>query len=220
MNEVDFLLWVRGPGLAISSTIFVLGLTLRLFEIFMLGRKKNLAELRSSGVMEGFRTIITRSRTDDTFTSKRTLFTQIAGWVFHTGLFITIFLLTPHIEVFKSFLGFGWPALPTAIVDLITVVTLITLLAILLRRITNPVLKFLSTSQDYFVWALTFLPLLTGYMAYHHLYFSYTWLLGVHILSVCILMVFFPFTKLTHAVTIFIARWYNGYMAGQKGVKQ
>ena len=61
MNEVDFLLWVRGPGLAIASIIFVFGMILKMFEIFMLGRKKNLAELRSSGIREGFRTIITRS---------------------------------------------------------------------------------------------------------------------------------------------------------------
>ena len=220
MNSVDFLLWVRGPGLAIASIIFVFGMTLRMFEIFMLGRKKNLAELRSSGIKEGFRTIITRSGGVDTYTTKRTMFTHISGWVFHLGMFTAIFLLAPHIELFKSFLGFGWPALPTAIVDFATVIALITLLAILFHRLTNPVMKFLSVGQDYVVWALTFLPLLTGYMTYHHLFFPYTWLLGIHILSICVLLVVFPFTKLTHAVTLFTSRWYNGYMAGQKGVKQ
>ena len=220
MNEVDFLLWVRGPGLAIASIIFVFGMTLKLFEIFMLGRKKNLAELRSSGIKEGFRTIITRSVSVDTYTAKRTMFTYVTGWLFHLGMFVAIFLLTPHVELFKSFLGFSWPALPTPIVDMITVITMITLLVILFHRLTNPVLKFLSVGQDYIVWALTFLPLLTGYMAYHHLFFSYTWLLSVHILSVCVLLVIFPFTKLTHAVTVFTSRWYNGMMAGQKGVKQ
>ena len=220
MNEVDFLLWVRGPGLAIAAVIFVLGMTLRMFEIFMLGRKKNLAELRGSGIKEGFRTIITRSGHVDTYSTNATRFTHISGWVFHIGLFTAIFLLTPHIEVFKSIIGFGWPALPTAIIDLATVITMITLLAILFHRITNPVLKYLSTGQDYIVWSLTFLPLLTGYMTYHHLFFSYTLLLGLHIFSVCVLLVFFPFTKLTHAVTLFISRWYNGMMAGEKGVQQ
>ncbi len=220
MTSVEFLQWVRGPGLAISSIILVFGMTLRVLEIFMLGRKKNLAELRSSGVKEGFRTIITRFAGVDRNTTRRTMFTHITGWVFHVGLFVAIFLLTPHIEIFKSFLGFGWPALPTAIVDFVTVITMITLLIILFHRITNPVLRYLSVGQDYLVWALTFLPMLTGYLAYHHLFFPYTWLLGVHILSVCLLMVLFPFTKLTHAVTLFVSRWYNGYMGGQKGVKQ
>ena len=220
MNSMDFLLWVRGPGLAIASIIFVFGMTLKMFEIFMLGRKKNLAELRGSGIKEGFRTIITRSKHSDTYSTRHTKFTFYVGWTFHIGMFIAIFLLTPHIELFKSFLGFSWPALPTPIVDLATVIALISLLAILFHRITDPVLRYLSVGQDYVVWALTFLPLLTGYMTYHHLFFPYTWLLGIHILSICILLVVFPFTKLTHAFTLFIARWYNGMMGGEKGVQQ
>jgi nitrate reductase gamma subunit len=220
MSAVDFLLWVRGPGLQIATIIFVLGIALRVFEIFMLGRKKNLAETRRSGVMDGFRVIATRSGHVDTYSTRHTKFTHYSGFVFHIGLFVTIFALTPHIEFFETFLGFAWPGLPTPIVDFITAVTLITLLAVLFHRITNPVLRFLSTGQDYFVWALTFLPLLTGYLAYHHLFFPYTWMLGIHIFTVLLLMVFFPFTKLMHAFTLFLARWYNGMLAGEKGVTQ
>jgi nitrate reductase gamma subunit len=34
-----------------------------------------------------------------------------------------------------------------------------------------------------------------------------------------LLLVVFPFTKLTHAFTVFIARWYNGAIFGRKGVE-
>ena len=57
MNSAEFLLWVRGPGLQIATVFFVFGIVLRLFEILLLGRKKNLAVLRSSGVMEGVGTV-------------------------------------------------------------------------------------------------------------------------------------------------------------------
>ena len=67
-------------------------------------------------------------------------------------------------------------------------------------------------------WTVTFLPLLTGYMAYHHLLLDYTLMLAVHILSVELLLVVFPFTKLTHMATLFISRWYNGEWFGRKGV--
>ena len=33
-----------------------------------------------------------------------------------------------------------------------------------------------------------------------------------------LLMVLFPFTKLSHAFTLFIARWYNGAISGYRGV--
>ncbi len=218
MNSAEFLLWVRGPGLNIALAIFTIGMLIRLLEIFMLGRKKNLAELRANGASAGLRTIFTRSTPADKNSMRRSMFTFVAGYGLHIGLFVAIFLLTPHIQLLQSLLGFGWPALPTPVVDLFTVIALISLMALLWRRLTHPVVRYLSTPQDYLVWAATFLPLLTGYMSYHHLWFPYSWLLGVHILSVEFLLVLFPFTKLSHAFTLFISRWYTGMMAGEKGV--
>jgi nitrate reductase gamma subunit len=220
MNETDLLHWARGPGLEYASMIFVFGMILRLIEIFMLGRKNNLAELRSNGIAAGIRTIFSRSVPSDKNTFRRSIYTLVAGYVFHIGLFVALFLLAPHIQIFKSIFGLVWPALPTTVVDFFVVLSLISLLAILWHRLTHPVIRFLSTGQDYLVWALTFLPLLTGYMSYHHLFISYTTMLALHILSVELLLVVFPFSKLTHAFTLFISRYYNGMMAGQKGVRQ
>lgn len=219
MNAADFLLWVRGTGLQIATVIFVFGIVLRLFEIFSLGYKKNLAATRSRGIREGFRNIFTRSLPRDKSTFKRSMLIILAGYIFHIGLFVVIFFLAPHISLFEGVFGFGWPSLSTPIVDLFAVITMVALLVLLFNRLTNPVLKFLSTQQDYFIWVLTFVPLLTGYLSYHHLFLSYNWMLGIHILSVEVLMIFLPFTKLSHAFTLFIARWYSGSMMGQKGVK-
>ena len=220
MNETELLLWARGPGLEYATIIFVFGVVLRLIEIFMLGRKKNLSELRASGVAAGIRTMFTRSVPLDKNTFRRSVYTVVAGYIFHIGLFVSLFLLAPHIELFESLFGLSWPALPTTVVDFFVVLALISLLAILWHRLTNPVIKFLSTGQDYLVWTLTFLPLLTGYMSYHHLFVPYTTMLALHILSVELLMVMFPFTKLMHTFTLFISRYYNGMLAGQKGVRQ
>jgi len=144
----------------------------------------------------------------------------VAGYVFHIGLFVVILLLTPHIQLSKSLLGFGWPALPTPIVDFFTVLTLVAMVVILWRRATHPLMRFLSTYEDYVVWIVTFLPLLSGYMSYHHLLLPYQWMLGLHILSVALLLIVFPFTKLMHTFTLFLARWYNGTIAGEKGIRQ
>jgi nitrate reductase gamma subunit len=219
MSADELLMWVRGPGLVIAACVFGFGVLLRLIEIFMLGRKKNLAELRESGVGAGFRTVLSRSVPEKN-TLKRSMFTIVAGYVFHIGLFVTIFLLTPHIKLIEGLIGFAWPGLPTPVVDFFAVLTMLSLLAVLWHRISSPVMRYLSTSQDYLVWVLTFLPVLTGYMAYHHLFFQYTMVLAIHILTVELLLIAFPFTKLMHAFTLFISRWYNGYVAGQKGVQQ
>jgi nitrate reductase gamma subunit len=217
MTETDLLLWARGPGLQIASIIFVVGVVVRLFGIFTLGRKPNLAEARGSAMAGGLRTILTRSFPDSS-THKRSAFTHIAGYVFHIGFFVTVFLYAPHILVIDAVMGVSWPALPTPIVDATAVLTMITLVAVLLHRISDPVLRFLSRFQDYFVWFLTILPVATGYIAFHRIGLPPPTLIAVHILSVELLMVVFPFTKLMHAFTLFMARWYNGAIAGYKGV--
>ena len=92
------------------------------------------------------------------------------------------------------------------------------LLVVLFDRIRSPVKRFLSTFGDYFAWAITFLPVLTGYLAVKHLLLPYTTMLAIHILSVELFLVMLPFTKLIHTFTVFVSRWYNGDISGRKGV--
>ena len=99
MTETELLLWVRGPALQIATVIFLLGIVVRLAEILMLGRKKNLAEARGSAVAGGLRTILTRS-IPDPGTMKRSTFNVVAGYIFHIGLFITLLFFAPHILLF------------------------------------------------------------------------------------------------------------------------
>jgi len=219
MNEIEFLSWVRGPGFQIATIIFVAGLIIRLGETLLLGRKTNLAEAKGSEMSSGLRTIASRMLPPDMETFKRSTFTVTAGYIFHIGLFVTIFLFAPHILLLKDIIGFGWPSIPTQIVDAIAIVSIITLLAILAHRITDKVLRYLSGPQDYIVWLVTITPLVTGYMAFHRLGGSPVTLLALHILSVEVLMVLFPFTKLMHTFTLFLARWYNGAISGYRGVE-
>lgn len=219
MNGPDFLMWVRGPALAAATAIFLFGMTLRLIEILAIGRKKELAEKRDHGLPHGVRTVFQRFLPIDAATARRSLLLVIAGYVFHIGLLATIFLFAPHIQTFKSLLGFSWPALPSPVIDLLTVLAMGAMLVLLWRRVSEPVARFLSTFEDYLVWLLSFLPLLTGYMSVHNLLLPYEWMLGLHILSVAALLILLPFTKLTHAVTFALARYYTGYRAGEKGVQ-
>lgn len=218
MTDVEFLLWVRGPAFNAALFIMLAGIVVRVLEILFLGRKTNLAEGRGSEVAGGFRTILSRQLAPaDTF--RRSRFTIIAGYVFHIGLFVVIFLFVPHILVVEHALGISWAGLPSNIIDATTVITIVALVAVLVYRIKNPVLRMLSNASDYLVWLVTILPLITGWMAFNRVGLSGPMLIGVHILSVELLMVLFPFTKLSHAFTLFLARWYNGAIAGYKGVQ-
>lgn len=217
MNELQFLTWVRGPGLNIAIGIFVLGVLWRLIEIYSLGRKKDLAAPRHRSGASGLNTVFRRSLPPPGML-KRSPVSYMGGYVFHIGLAIVVFLFAPHIKLVEGLIGLSWPALPSPVVDAVTVVTLATMVVVLVDRINKPVKRFLSTFEDYFTWALTFLPLLTGYLAVKHLLLPYTTMLALHILSVELLLIAIPFTKLFHVITLFASRWYNGNIAGRKGV--
>lgn len=218
MTETELLTWVRGPGFQIATIIFVLGIILRLFEILMLGRKANLAEAKGSEMSSGLRTVFSRT-IPDASTFKRSAFTVTAGYIFHIGLFVVIFLFAPHILLFKDIIGFGWPALPSTVIDATAVITIITLVIVLVHRLRDPVKRFLSNFDDYLGWFVTILPLITGYIAFHRIGMSAPSLIAIHILSVELLMVVFPFTKLMHMFTLILARWYNGAISGYRGVQ-
>jgi nitrate reductase gamma subunit len=218
MTEIELLAWARGPGFQIAGMIFVFGIIVRFFEILMLGRKANLAEPKGSEMSGGLNTIMSRF-IPDKGVFKRSTFTIVSGYIFHIGLFITIFFFAPHILIFKDVVGLSWPSLPTPVVDATAVITIIALVAVLVHRLRDPLMKYLSNSQDYLAWFVTILPLVTGYIAFHRIGLPAPSLLAIHILSVELLLVVFPFTKLTHTFTLFLARWYNGAVSGYKGVQ-
>jgi len=217
MSEAELLIWIRGPALQAATVIFLLGVVVRVLEILVLGRKPDLAEPRGSAVAGGLRTLFARSF-PDRGTLQRSTFNLVAGYIFHTGIFIALFFFAPHILLFHEVLGLSWPSLPTQVIDATTVVTIIALLAVLVHRVAHRVMRYLSRFQDYLVWLVTILPMVTGYLAFHRIGLAPQYLIALHIASVELLMVVFPFTKLMHAFTLFISRYYNGAMAGYKGV--
>ena len=218
MNETELLTWLRGPGLQLAVAIFVLGLVFRVIQNLTVGMPKNLAEPKGGTFGPGIATIFRRFKFHRHSTN-RGYFTIIAGYTFHIGLFITLFFLDQHILLFKSILGFGWPALPTVIITFCALISIAALFAVLVYRVMDPVRRKLSVYQDYLVWVLTIGPLFTGYFTMHPIGFSYTMLLSLHIVSVELLLIAIPFTSLSHMVSLFISRWYNGALAGYKGVR-
>ena len=104
-------------------------------------------------------------------------------------------------------------------IDASAVVSIIAMLAVLINRLSNRVMRYLTTFEDILTWLVTFLPLLTGYLAFHRIGFTAPTLLAIHLLSVELLLIVFPFTKLMHTFTLFLARWYNGAISGYRGVE-
>jgi len=214
MNEVELLNWARGPGLAYAIIIMVAGLTLRVIEIVAMGRPKELAKVRSSGVSDGLMMIVKRSVPEP-----RNWRYITASYIFHIGLLIVVFFFIPHTQFFRDLFGVFWGGWPNYIIDFFTVLSIAAMMYVLVQRRIDPARRILTRPSDYVAWVVTFLPFVTGYMAFHRLGPDYTLMLALHILSVELLMVMLPFTKLTHAVTFVLSRYYTGSNMGRRGIK-
>ena len=92
-------------------------------------------------------------------------------------------------------------------------------IALLVRRVTSPVLKLISNFDDYFSWLVTMIPLLTGLLIPIRFGFRYETLLAIHILSVAVLMIWLPFGKLGHTFLVFITRGTTGMVFDRRGAR-
>jgi len=214
----DLLMWARGPGFDIALIIFVAGIVLRVVEIIILGRKKDMAPAKGSPVAQGIKTIFSRSFPRPGLV-KFAPITYVGGYIFHLGFFVAFLFFAPHIAIFEDAFGISWPNAGRVIIESATALAVLALIALIYSRMTDPVRKALTTFDDYLVLILSGLPLITGYVAVNKLFGDPQMMLAIHILTVEALMVAFPFTKLMHAVTFVMARYYNGSIQGRKGAE-
>ena len=216
---MDLLDFARGPALQVAAYIFVAGILWRLIGILMLKEKPEFSEpRRPGGLMAALKVIYTRSFTAPPF-KRATMYPKMLGYVLHIGFFVVIFLFVPHIVFFEGFLGFDWPGLPNNVIYLSGVATVVAGLALLVRRLTNPVLKLISNFDDYFSWFVTMLPIVTGLIMPVRMGVRYETLLAIHILSVAVLMIWLPFGKLGHSFLVFVTRGTTGMVFERRGAE-
>jgi nitrate reductase gamma subunit len=226
MSLLDF---ARGPALQWSIVIFLVGVLWRLLGVLLLRTRKDLSEPRKAAAWKGLRLIALRSWPRKEFLGG-TAFGEVMGYTFHLGFLLALFCFVPHVLFFadvargligtdlSSLLGFGWPTLPNSIVTLLSAISIAALVAVLVHRLVSPVKRLISNFDDYFSWLVTTAPLVTGMAAFAHLGgWPYERLLAVHILSAELLLAWFPFGKLMHAFTIFVARGSTGMIFERKG---
>ncbi|MGO9930256.1 MAG: nitrate reductase [Steroidobacteraceae bacterium] len=216
---MDLLGFARGPALKTALVIFCVGVAWRIVGFALLRLRRDWNKPRASLLrswMGGIVTVGSRSWPHPEFIG-RTGAGEALGYSYHIGLFIVVLLFTPHIIFLGSLLGFTWPGLPSSLITVVSVLTLTLFLAVLFRRVTNPVMRMLSNFDDYFSWLITALVIVTGLAATAHIGGPYQTLLAVHILSVDVLLIWFPFGKLMHAFYIFPSRAINGALLARKG---
>lgn len=210
-----FLWLVEEPLWYFSATVFVVGVVWRLFAMARLGRSDDLSVARGSGGGGAVRALLLHFIPHGGFFSK-TIFHFIAGYAFHIGFFVLLLFAAPHVDFIEErILGFGWAAMPRWAFILTAQISFAGLIFLWARRISDPVQRQISDADDHAGTWLTFIAMLTGCLALQE---SNDFLRGLHMLSVEIWLIYFPFSRLMHAFTWALSRSNMGTVFGRRGV--
>lgn len=224
---MDMLDWARGPVLTAALTVFVTGAAWRLFSLARLPAAPVAAPARRAfGRVDALRSAMARMLPRRGMMASATLVT-LNPYVFHVGLALVFFGYAPHIAFIRRLTGLGWPALPDMVMYLAAATTIVSLLIALLFRLTDPVLRKISRADDMLAWLVTMLPLITGMAVVGepsaavlaHDKVLYRGPLAVHLFSLELMLVWFPFGKLMHAFLFLPARMQLAMFLGRRGVK-
>ena len=222
MKAMTLLDLVRGPMFFWALMIMVAGILWRLSGLIFFRLQSRAAKPKDDApIVAGLRTVALRSVPPHEL-EKNITFQHFTGYAWHIGWFATFLFLGAHLPLFKSILGFVWPALPNGVILVLAAMTLGILLTLWIRRWFNPVLRLISNFDDHLSVLLTILPLFTGITAFTHwapFGTRYETMLAIHILSVELLMVWIPFGKIFHVVTSMIVRFRTGAAFSRRGVK-
>lgn len=225
---MDLLDWVQGPLLALSLLIFIAGVTWRLFVLWRMPRSQasGAPARQNFGTSAALRAALTHMLPRGGFHPSATL-VNINPYVFHIGIALVFFGYAPHIAFIHRLTRLSWPAFPDMVMYIAAAATITSLLLALVFRLTDPVLKRISTADDMITWVVTFLPFITGMavigdpssiiLARDHA--IYRGPLAVHLLTLELLLVWFPFGKLMHAFLVLPSRMQLATFFGRRGVR-
>jgi len=226
---MDLLDFARGPALWLALAVFVLGTLWRLAGVLRRPRKPDLSPAREGAPTDvaGALGAIAHYMWPRKEFRRTALVKTVNGYVFHIGLALVFFGYAPHIAFIGGLTGLAWPALPDLVMYIAAGATIVSLLVALGARLTDPVLRTISNADDSITWTITFLPLVTGMavalepsaaiLARGQVLYPVP--LAIHLLSLELLLVWFPFGKLMHAFLFAFSRGATGVRFSHRGVK-
>lgn len=123
----------------------------------------------------------------------------ILVFIFRVGLVFTPIFLLAHNIILKERWGLRLWTLPEATSDILTIAVIISAVFLILRCVALPQVRIITTAYDYLLLAIFTAPFITGFLAYHQVPDYKFWLI-VHIICGEIMLIAFPFTRLSRPV--------------------
>lgn len=211
-----FVEFVNGVFWDFALIVFFAGIAWRIVAVLRRGARQDFSEGRNSGIsgaiMANIHGFYPRKEV-----SPRIRLQVVAGYMFHLGLFVLLFFAAPHVKfIAEHITGFSWIPVPYWAFIVASEIAFAGLIMLWVHRVLNPVTRLISKRSDHIASILVFVVMLTGCMALGEASIE---LRAFHRFTVELLMIYFPFSALMHAIMFVPSRAYTGAFLGRRGVK-
>ena len=206
--------FVSGPLAWLAFILFFGGCLYRLVRLFMLVKEKEPFIFTYMSWKYSLRSIFHWIIPFGTVNWRRHPVLTVVTFVFHIGLVIAPIFLLAHVILLDEALNLTWWTLPDAWADVLTVVVIIGCVFFLVRRLTQPEVKFVTSASDFVILAIVAAPFITGFIAYHQ-WIDYPVMMVLHVAAGEVLLVAIPFTRLSHMLFSPFTRAYMGSEFGK-----
>jgi nitrate reductase gamma subunit len=206
--------FVAGPLAWVAFILFFGGIVFRLVQLMALVNKTEKFIFSYMSLKYSLRSIVHWIVPFATVNWRKRPVLTVVTFVFHMCLLILPVFLLSHIVLWDESWNFRWWTLSDSTADVMTMVVIAGCIYFLVRRISQPEVKFVTDWSDYLLLAIVAAPFVTGFLAYHQ-FFAIKWMTIAHMLSGEIMLAAIPFTRLVHMVFSPLTRAYMGSEFGK-----
>jgi nitrate reductase gamma subunit len=201
--------FVSGPLVWVAFGLFVGGCLYRLVQLVGLARRKEKFIFTFFSLRYGLRSIIRWLTPFATTTMRIHPVMTVVAFAFHICLLLVPVFLLAHIVLLEEAWDIQWWFLPDIVADTMTLIVVGACIFFLLRRLTQPEVRYVTSTSDYVILAMVAAPFITGFYCSLGLP-GYQTMVIIHILSGEIMLAAIPFTRLVHMVFAVFTRGYTG----------
>ena len=195
---------VRGPLVWLAFAVFFVGIAVRLVFMARLAQRDK-GVFPTYSAKHGLRSIL---HWVVPFASRNTrlhpLFT-VLSFAFHICLLLTPLFVMGHAVLWEQSWGLGWWSLPPAVADVMSLVVVFGGVFFVLRRLTAPEVRNVTSLSDYALVTLVVSPFLTGFIA-HRQWLDPEVMTILHVVCGAAWLVAIPFTRLSHMLWFVFTR--------------
>ncbi|GAB6904232.1 Nitrate reductase gamma subunit [Desulfosarcina cetonica] len=210
----SFYNFVSGPLAWIAFLLFIGGSIFRIGRMLVLVAQKEPFIFTYMSWRYSFRSILHWIVPFATVNWRRQPVLTVVTFAFHLCLLAVPVFLLAHAVLWEDSFGIRWWSLPDTLADTLTVIVILGAVFFLVRRITRPEVRFVTSASDYVILAIVSAPFITGFLAYHQ-WFAYPLMMGLHVLAGDIMLAAIPFTRLSHMIFSPFTRAYMGSEFGK-----